>query len=299
MPVRLVPRAATPRTSRPARPRPLYYFDRHLVGVARRARRAARHGRVLPAPRRPPRPRRHGRGLRDRVPVPRVEVRRRGPQHRHPLQRPRQPQGAAIRTYPVVERNGFVLVWYHPDDEAADVGGRRASPSSTTDEFTGPIRTHYVVDAGVAGDGARTASTRPTSATCTTPRRCPRSSATRPTSTELEHAVAPEVPDAPRRGRRPHRHATPTGPGVEHRAVHAASSTRCSLRASDADRRARRTETRFDFYVRDLGDETTNSTRRQGVRRTRSTGSSPRTRRSGSTRPTSCGPRWPTPTARS
>src|SRR5690606_39385154 len=45
-------------------------------GLAGRAGRAARPGRLLPPPGRTPRPRRHRRGLRDRLPLPRLEVRR-------------------------------------------------------------------------------------------------------------------------------------------------------------------------------------------------------------------------------
>ena len=55
---------------------------------------------------------------------------------------------AQLRTYPVAERNGFVLVWYHPDDKPPswDV---EEMPDLHTGEFTGPIRTHHVVNAGV------------------------------------------------------------------------------------------------------------------------------------------------------
>lgn len=55
---------------------------------------------------------------------------------------------ARIRTYPTHERNGFVYAWYHPTqapptwevDEVADI---------TSGEFSGPKRTNHVVQAGI------------------------------------------------------------------------------------------------------------------------------------------------------
>ena len=152
-------------------------------GLARRRRRAPRAGRVLPAPRRPPRPRRHGRGLRDRVPVPRLEVRRRGPQHRHPYSE-RTNRKARVRTYPVVERNGLVLAWYHPDDEAADVGGRRSRRVHGDDsEWSTDIRTRYVVEAAWQEMARERRRLRPLPLRARHRRRCPRSRPTRPTAT--------------------------------------------------------------------------------------------------------------------
>ena len=100
-----------------------------------------------------------------------------GAQHRHPLQRPHQPQGARSARIPTVERNGQLLVWYHPDDEAAavgDRGGRRDHERRLHRPDAHPLRRQR----RASRRWARTASTRPTSATCTTPPRCPRSRAT-------------------------------------------------------------------------------------------------------------------------
>ena len=150
-------------------------------GLARRDRRGARAGRVLPAPRRPPRPRRHGRGLRAALPVPRLEVRRRGRQHRHPLQRPDEPQGPAAHL-PGGRAQRLRARLVPPARRAAVVGrrgGRRARTPASSAARSAP--TTWSTPA--CRRWARTRPTPPTSATCTTPRPCPRSSTTRPTGT--------------------------------------------------------------------------------------------------------------------
>ena len=60
---------------------------------------------------------------------------------------------AQLRTYPVVERNGFVLAWYHPDDERADVGGRRGARARHRRVHAAPIRTAPRGRRRRAGDG--------------------------------------------------------------------------------------------------------------------------------------------------
>ena len=181
--VRLVPGRLS-RRARAGEAMPLYYFGRHLVlwrdedGAAHLNDAFCPHlGAHLG----------HGgmrRGLRARVPVPRLEVRRRGRQHRHPLQRPHQPARPGIRTYPVRRaqrlRHGVV-----PPRRASapHVGDRRARPRCRpTTPPSGPISALRVETPRIAGAGRERRRLRRTSATCTTPRSCPRSRTTRPTA---------------------------------------------------------------------------------------------------------------------
>jgi phenylpropionate dioxygenase-like ring-hydroxylating dioxygenase large terminal subunit len=55
---------------------------------------------------------------------------------------------ATIATYPTVERNGKVLVWFHPQGEPPkwDVA---EIPEIASDEFSGPTRTRHTVKAGL------------------------------------------------------------------------------------------------------------------------------------------------------
>ena len=88
---------------------------------------------------------------------------------------------AQLRTYPVAERNGFVLAWYHPDDKPPSWDVEEV-PSSTP--ASSPARSAPTTwSTPACRRWARTRPTRPTSATCTTPRPSPRSSTTRPTGT--------------------------------------------------------------------------------------------------------------------
>ena len=226
--------------------------------LARRGRRAPRAGRLLPAPRRPPRPRRHGRGLRDRVPVPRLEVRRRGRQHRHPVQRPDQPQGPASAPTRSLERNGSSSSGTTRDGEPPmwDIA---AVPELDSGEFTGPDPHRTTWSTPACRSWPRTRSTPRTSATCTTPRPSPRSSTYDTDGHGGRSCVGPAVPHPAGRGRRPHRHRPPTGPGVGIVRFSGIVDT-LLVTASTPDRRTRRTEARFDFYVRNLGDAATNST---------------------------------------
>ncbi|MCU1454356.1 MAG: ring-hydroxylating dioxygenase, large terminal subunit [Acidimicrobiales bacterium] len=55
---------------------------------------------------------------------------------------------ARIRTYPTIERNGFTMVWYHPEEqpprwEVADVA------EVTSGDFSGPKRTSHTVKAAI------------------------------------------------------------------------------------------------------------------------------------------------------
>ena len=273
----------------------LYYFDRHLVAWRDEHGEPHVHGRLLPAPRRPPRPRRHGRGLRDRVPVPRLEVRRRGRQHRHPLQRPDQPQGPARAP----TRSSSATGWCSPGTTRTTSRRRGRSPRSPSSRpASSPARSapHHVVNAGVQEMGENavdSAHFRYVHNTATVP--------------EIEHYETDghrsimksraALPHPAGRGRRAHRHR-----GRRARACASCTSAGSSTRSSSPRPRpidAQTTETRFDFYVRRHGRRGDQLDRRARRSPRRSIASSRRTRPSGSTRPTSCGRRWPTTTGRS
>ena len=55
---------------------------------------------------------------------------------------------ARIRTYPTVERNGLVLTWFHPDDVPPKWDIPEV-PELVSGDFSSPIRTRYVVQAGL------------------------------------------------------------------------------------------------------------------------------------------------------
>lgn len=157
---------------------------------------------------------------------------------------------ARIRTYPVLERNGFVYAWYHPHDDAptweveavADIDGG---------EFRGPKRTDHVVQAGIqemAENAVDSAHFR------------------------YVHNVA-EVPVIERYEPDGHRaimessqkfptprgvvdgriDSTADGPGVS--IVRFSGIVDTLLVSASTPIDANTTQTRFHFYVRDLGDE--------------------------------------------
>ena len=113
------------------------------------------------------------------------------------------------------ERNGVRLAWYHPDDERADVGGRGGRRVQRRPASVQPDpHAHHHVDAAACRRWPRTASTPPTSATCTTPPRCRRSRATRPTVTGTSMQSSQKFPTPARRGRRAASTPIADGPGV-------------------------------------------------------------------------------------
>lgn len=57
-------------------------------------------------------------------------------------------QKAAIATYPTIERNGKVLVWFHPHGEPPTWEVPEI-PELAGSDFSGPIRTRHVVKAGL------------------------------------------------------------------------------------------------------------------------------------------------------
>ena len=197
-------------------------------------------------------------GCEHRLPVPRLEVRRRGHQHRDPLQRPDQPQGPHPHLPGASSATGSSLVWYHPDDEPPlwDVP---EVPELDSGEFTGPIRTRHVVQRRRRRRWPRTPSTRAHFRYVHNTADGPRDRvATRPTATVADDAVVAEVPDAPRRGRRPHRHRRRTAPAC--RIVRFSGIVDTLLVTSttpiDAQTSARSASTSTSA---NLGDETTTS----------------------------------------
>lgn len=55
---------------------------------------------------------------------------------------------ARIRTYPADERNGFIYAWYHPF-EGEPTYEIPTVEEILTDEFAGPIKTHHIVETGL------------------------------------------------------------------------------------------------------------------------------------------------------
>ena len=127
-------------------------------------------------------------------------------------------QKAKLRTYPVVERNGFVLAWYHPDDERAACGRSRGRPSSTATpsgrRSSAPSTSSTPASQEMAENGVDSAHFRYVH---NTDDGAGDRAATRPTVPRLDHAV--DRRSSPRRvaWSRAASTPTPTGPGVAHR----------------------------------------------------------------------------------
>ena len=169
---------------------------------------------------------------------------------------------ARIRTYPTVERNGLTLVWYHPDEappmwEVAEVA------ELSTGEFSGPKRTDHVVQAGIqelAENQVDSAHFRYVHNTATVP--------------EIEKyeldghvAVMRSVQKFPTpRGVVDGRIDNDSdGPGLGTVRFSGIVDTLLVTGSTPID--AETTQVRFNFYVRSLGDEETNSSVGAGVRR--------------------------------
>lgn len=162
---------------------------------------------------------------------------------------------ARIAAYPTAERNGFVYAWYHPHGEpptwevaeVAEIGG---------DEFSGPKRTDHVVQAGIqemAENGVDSAHFRFVHDTATVPqieqyeidghRTAMRSSQKFPTPRGVVDGRIDTSAD---------------GPGVSIVRFSGIVDTLLVTAATPID--ANSTHTRFHYYVRNLGDDATNST---------------------------------------
>ncbi len=162
---------------------------------------------------------------------------------------------AKLKTYPVTEVNGFIFAWYHPQDappswEMEEVAEIR------TDDFAGPKKSRHVVQAGIqemAENAVDSAHFR------------------------YVHNVA-EVPEIVRYDMVGHQtfmeslQRFPTPRGVVDGQINAqqmgpgSSIVRFNgiidtiLVSASTPIDAGQTETRFHFYVKNLGDEATNST---------------------------------------
>jgi nitrite reductase/ring-hydroxylating ferredoxin subunit len=161
---------------------------------------------------------------------------------------------AKLKTYPVTEVNGFVFAWYHPQDEPPK-WEMEAVAEIATDDFAGPKKSKHVVLAGIqemAENAVDSAHFR------------------------YVHNVA-EVPEIVRYDMVDHQtfmeslQRFPTPRGVVDGQINAqqmgpgSSIVRFSgiidtiLVSASTPIEAGQTETRFHFYVKNLGDAATNS----------------------------------------
>lgn len=162
---------------------------------------------------------------------------------------------AKLKTYPVTEVNGFVFAWFHPHD-AEPMWQMESVAEILTDEFAGPKKTRHVVAAGIqemAENAVDSAHFR------------------------YVHNTA-EVPEIVRYDMEGHQtfmesiQKFPTPRGVVEGQINAqqmgpgSSIVRFNgiidtiLVSASTPISADETETRFHFYVRNLGDAATNST---------------------------------------
>jgi 3-ketosteroid 9alpha-monooxygenase subunit A len=162
---------------------------------------------------------------------------------------------AQIRTYPVAERNGMVLAWYHPFDAppAYDVP---ELAELTGGEFSGPKRRNYVVRAGVqemAENSVDSAHFRYVHRTATVPE-------IERYETEGHRAEMRSVQRFPTpRGVVDGRiDSTAVGPGFS--TVWFTGIVDTLLVTSSTPVDAGTTEVRFDFYIRNLADAAATST---------------------------------------
>ena len=161
-------------------------------------------------------------------------------------------QKGRINTYPVVERNGVVLAWYHPDEAPTRCGRCRSSPSSTATPTSHRSRSALHHRRGLAGARRERRRLGPL------PLRAQHRRGARAREYETEgyrahmRSIA-EVPHAPRRGRGPHRRRHLRA-RLSPSPASAASSTRTSWAATPRSR-PNKCELRFNFRCKTLGDE--------------------------------------------
>jgi nitrite reductase/ring-hydroxylating ferredoxin subunit len=161
---------------------------------------------------------------------------------------------ARIRTYPVIERNGFVYTWYHPHEEPPTW-----EPVSVDDvtngEFSGPKRTSHVVQAGIqemaenAVDSAHF--------------RYVHNVAEVPVIERYESDGHVAIMESSQRFPTPRGvvegriDSTADGPGIS--IVRFSGIIDTLLMSATTPIDANTSQTRFNFYVRSLGDEAANS----------------------------------------
>jgi phenylpropionate dioxygenase-like ring-hydroxylating dioxygenase large terminal subunit len=161
---------------------------------------------------------------------------------------------AKVRSYPVAERNGFVYAWYHPDD-AQPTWEVEEVAEILSGEFSGPKRTSHVVQAGIqemAENAVDSAHFRFVHNTATVPeiekyeseghRATMLSSQKFPTPRGVVDGRIDSIAD---------------GPGVSIVRFSGIIDTLLVSASTPID--ASSTQTRFNYYVRNLGDEKVNS----------------------------------------
>jgi nitrite reductase/ring-hydroxylating ferredoxin subunit len=161
---------------------------------------------------------------------------------------------ARIRTYPTLERNGFIYAWYHPAEEPPTWEVEEVADIDSG-EFYGPKRWKQVVQAGIQEMGENAVDSA---------------------HFRYVHNVS-EVPEIIRYEPQGHRsimesnqkfptprgvvngqiNSTADGPGVS--IVRFSGIIDTLLVTASTPIESGQTETRFNFYVRSLGDEATNS----------------------------------------
>jgi len=162
---------------------------------------------------------------------------------------------AKIRTYPALERNGFIYAWYHPGEEQPTWEVEAVAELDTA-EFSGPKKTNHVVQAAIqemAENAVDSAHFRYVHNVAEVPqiekyeadghRAIMESSQKFPTPRGVVDGRIDSIAD---------------GPGVSIVRFSGIIDTLLVTASTPID--SGQTETRFHFYVRNLGDEATNST---------------------------------------
>lgn len=161
---------------------------------------------------------------------------------------------AKVRTYPVLERNGFVYAWYHPHREQPTWEVTEVTEIGDG-EFSGPKRTSHVVQAAIqemAENAVDSAHFRYVHNTATVPeiekytsdghRAIMESSQKFPTPRGVVDGRIDSIAD---------------GPGVSIVRFSGIIDTLLVSASTPVD--ATTTQTRFNYYVRSVGDEKLNS----------------------------------------
>ena len=162
---------------------------------------------------------------------------------------------AKLKTFPVTEVNGFVFAWFHPHD-AEPMWEMEAIPEIATDEFVGPTKTGHVVQAGIqemAENAVDSAHFRYVHNTETVPEIVRYDQDGHQTFMESRQKFP-----TPRGVVDGEINAQQMGPGSS--VVRFAGIIDTILISASTPIDSGQTETRFHFYVRNLGDEATNST---------------------------------------
>jgi phenylpropionate dioxygenase-like ring-hydroxylating dioxygenase large terminal subunit len=161
---------------------------------------------------------------------------------------------AKLQTFPTSERNGFIYAWYHPFEELPTWEVEEVADLSTG-EFSGPTKTHHVVQTGIqemAENAVDAAHFRYVHNTAEVPE-------LQRYEADSHRAYMESVQKFPTpRGVVDGRiDSMADGPGVS--IVRFSGIIDTILVTSSTPIDDQTTETRFHFYVRNLGDEAANS----------------------------------------